>query len=110
MTGLLLDDAKRNLPDFALYTFEFWKLQAWECIWNEIIINKKGIKTFLDRVDLDYESYTYSFEMRNEMWHQTNRLIEKYEVQNDTVAVDLVNILKGHRDALGVDTPADPIR
>jgi len=36
-------------------------------------------------------------------------LIEKYEVKDDQVAIDLVNILKGHRDGLGVDTPADPI-
>jgi len=43
------------------------------------------------------------------MWHQINRLIEKFEVQNDTVAVDLVNILKGHRDRLGVAEPVDPI-
>ena len=47
--------------------------------------------------------------MKNEMWHQLNRLIEKYEVQDDQVAIDLVNILTGHREALGVDTPADPL-
>ena len=43
------------------------------------------------------------------MWHELNRLIEKYEVQEDQVAIDLVNILKGHREDLGVDTPVDPI-
>ena len=46
------------------------------------------------------------------MWHQINRLIEKYTVPEDSddqVALDLVNILKGHRDDLGVDTPADPL-
>jgi hypothetical protein len=43
------------------------------------------------------------------MWHQINRLIEKYEVKDDQVAIDLVNILKGHRDGIGVDTPADPL-
>ncbi len=47
--------------------------------------------------------------MKNEMWHQINRLIEKYEVQDDQIAIDLVNILKGHRENLGVDTPTDPI-
>mmetsp|Transcript_11454 Transcript_11454/g.16684 ORF Transcript_11454/g.16684 Transcript_11454/m.16684 type:complete len:689 (-) Transcript_11454:183-2249(-) len=83
--------------------------EAWGCIWEELVINKKGIKTFRDRVSLDYDSYTYSFELKNEMWHQINRLIEKYEVKDDQVAIDLVNILKGHRDALGVDAPADPI-
>jgi hypothetical protein len=72
-------------------------------------MERKGIKTFLDRDTLDYDSYTYSFELKNEMWHQINRLIEKYEVKEDQVAIDLVNILRGHRDALGVDTPVDPI-
>ncbi len=43
------------------------------------------------------------------MYHEINRLIEKYEVQDDQVAIDVVNILRGHRDALGIDTPADPI-
>jgi hypothetical protein len=63
----------------------------------------------MDRVTLDYDSYTYSFELKNEMWHQINRLIEKYEVKDDQVAIDLVDILRGHRENLGVDTPADPI-
>ncbi len=72
-------------------------------------MKRKGIKTYLDRDNLDYESYTLSFELRNEMWHELNRLIEKYEVQEDQVAIDLVNILRGHRDELGVDTPVDPI-
>ena len=63
----------------------------------------------LDRDTLDYESYHYSFEMRNEMYHEINRLIEKYQVQDDQVAVDLVNILTGHRDALGVDEPVNPL-
>ena len=88
---------------------DFETLKAWECIWNELIVEKKGIKTFLDRDTLDYGAYAYSFELKNEMWHQINRLIEKYEVQDDQVAIDLVNILKGHRDDLGVDTPVDPV-
>jgi len=91
--------------------FDEWMIEeeAWECIWRELIIEKKGITTFLDKATLDYDSYTYSFEMKNEMWHQTNRLIEKYEVRGDQVAIDLVNILRGHREELGVDTPTDPI-
>jgi hypothetical protein len=74
-----------------------------------LITHRKGLKTFLDRTDLDYDSYTMSFEIKNEMWNEINRLIEKYEVKDDQVAIDLVNILKGHRDDLGVDEPVDPI-
>ena len=43
------------------------------------------------------------------MYHEINRLIEKYENQTDEVAVDFVNILRGHRAELGIDEPADPI-
>mmetsp|Transcript_18541 Transcript_18541/g.21397 ORF Transcript_18541/g.21397 Transcript_18541/m.21397 type:complete len:712 (+) Transcript_18541:74-2209(+) len=91
--------------------FEDWMIEeeAWECIWHELVTKRKGIKTYLDRHTLDYESYYFSFELKNEMWHELNRLVEKYEVQQDQVAIDLVNILRGHRDELGVDTPVDPI-
>mmetsp|Transcript_17618 Transcript_17618/g.26371 ORF Transcript_17618/g.26371 Transcript_17618/m.26371 type:complete len:480 (-) Transcript_17618:224-1663(-) len=90
--------------------FDDWMIdeEAWECLWKELIIEKKGLPTYRDK-EIDYDSYTYSFELRNEMWHQINRLVEKFEVQNDTVAVDLVNILKGHREALGVTEPVDPL-
>ncbi len=95
---------KKGTHQTSLYHFvDFETLKAWECIWNELIVEKKGIKTFLDRDTLDYGAYTYSFELKNEMWHQINRLIEKYEVKDDQVAIDLVNILKGHRCSLYLD-------
>ena len=43
------------------------------------------------------------------MWNEVNRLIVKYEVIDDPIAQELVEILRGHRDSLGVDTPVDPI-
>lgn len=43
------------------------------------------------------------------MWNEINRLIEKYDVMEDEVAIELVEILKGHRDALGVTNPVSPI-
>ena len=46
--------------------------------------------------------------MMNTIWHQVNKLTEKYEVQeDDKVAFEFVNILKGRWDTLGVDEPAD---
>ena len=66
----------KETHQIASYHFDF-ENKAWECVWNELITEKKGIKTFLDRVNLDYESYSYSFELKNEMWHQINRLIKK---------------------------------
>jgi len=82
--------------------------KAWGCIWSKLVVEKVGSKTFQDK-NIDHGKYTYSFELRNEMWHELNRLITKYEVQDDRTAMDLVRILKGHRDALGVETPVDPI-
>ena len=46
------------------------------------------------------------------MWHQINRLIVKYSqgsYANDPVAVELVEILTGHLDDLGVENPTDPL-
>merc|ERR1719330_597608 len=68
--------------------------EAWECIWNELIINKKGLKTFIDREGLRENSYDFSFEMYNEMWFELDRLIEKYEVKDDQIAIDLVALLR----------------
>lgn len=59
--------------------------------------------------NIPYEDYTFSYEMRNEIYHQVNRLIEKFEVKTDQVGIDLVNILKKHRDRLGITTPSDPL-
>jgi hypothetical protein len=47
--------------------------------------------------------------MRNEIYHQINRLIEKFEVKTDQVSIDLVNILRKHRDRLDITTPTDPL-
>ena len=64
----------------------------------------------MDRVGLDYETtYTFSYEMRNEMWNELNRLIEKYEVKDDPIAIELVEILKGQRDELDVEVPTEPL-
>ena len=43
------------------------------------------------------------------MWHQTNRLIEKYENRTDQVSIDLVEILRGHIAKLGVTEPTTPL-
>ena len=82
--------------------------KAWECVWHKLIIEKKGGKTFADK-NINLTDYSISFEILNEMWHQVDRLITKYENETDPIAVDLVDILRGHRDALGVDTPIDPL-
>ncbi len=40
---------------------------VWECIWTELIVNKKGLKTFIDREGLEEREYNFSAEMLVEM-------------------------------------------
>lgn len=40
---------------------------VWECIWTELIVNKKGLKTFVDREGLTERNYSFSEEMLEEM-------------------------------------------
>jgi len=90
--------------------FDNWMIdeEAWECIWNELITNKKGLKTFLDRPDGE-DSYNFSFEMYNEMWYQLERLINKYGSQGDQVAQELVALLIEYQESLNI-TPESSLR
>jgi len=76
--------------------------EAWGCIWNELIINKRGLKTFLDRDGLREDSYDFSFEMYNEMWYQLDRLINKYGDDDNETAQELVALLREHQESLDV--------
>jgi len=51
---------------------------AWECIWTELIVNKKGLKTFIDRDGFTEREYNFSEEMLSEMIDELNRLVVKY--------------------------------
>ena len=51
---------------------------AWECIWSELIVNKKGLKTFIDREGVEERDYNFSEPMLNDMIQELERLISKY--------------------------------
>lgn len=73
---------------------------AWECIWTELIVNKKGLKTFIDREGFTEQSYNFSEEMLSEMLHELDRLIDKYsspEWNTKQTAQALVTLLQEHR-------------
>lgn len=73
---------------------------AWECIWRELIVNKKGLKTYIDREGLSETDYNFSQEMLEAMMKELNRLIEKYisvEWESVRVAPTLVELLLEHR-------------
>ena len=76
---------------------------AWECVWTELIINKKGIKTFIDREGIEERDYNFSEEMLNEMILELNRLIVKYsgpEWNYKATANYLVELLQEHLDLI----------
>jgi len=84
--------------------FDEWMIdeEAWECIWSKIVIERQGLRTFADRVASLESSYTFTYEMENEMWFELDRLINKYDGQADEVAEDLVELLREHQGLLGV--------
>jgi hypothetical protein len=73
--------------------------EAWGCIWTELIVNKKGLKTVNDRPHTEAE-YNFSSEMLQAMIIELNRLITKYsgpEWNTKETANRLVALLVEHR-------------
>ena len=88
---------KRGISDYLIAE------EDWACIWEELIINKKGAKTFLDREGIEEREYNFSEEMLDEMIHEVDRMIEKYnstEWDSNRNAQDLVEMFHGHKSAL----------
>jgi hypothetical protein len=75
--------------------------EAWDCIWTELIVNKKGLKTVVDRPGYGTEeTYNFSSEMLRAMIIELNRLITKYsgpEWNTKETANRLVALLTEHR-------------
>lgn len=79
---------------------------TWECIWTELIINKKGLKTFIDRDGVREVDYDFSQEMLEEMVKELDRLINKYSAPEWSwrqTAKDLVELLTEHRDLINIE-------
>lgn len=88
---------KRGIHDFLIHE------DAWECIWTELIINKRGLKTFIDREGIGERDYNFSEEMLTDMIGELDRLISKYggpDWNMKSTAQTLVNILDEHRGLL----------
>ena len=49
--------------------------ETWGCIWEELIVNKKGLKTFLDREGVEERDYSFSPEMLEAMLIELDRLL-----------------------------------
>ena len=91
---------KRGIKDFVI------EEDAWDCIWEELIVNKKGLKTFLDRDGLEERDYNFSEEMLDLMIGQLNRLISKYSAFEwimIEIVPTLLDLLVEHRDLLLIE-------
>ena len=87
----------KNKPGIAEHVIEE---EAWECIWTELIINKKGLKTFIDREGVTERDYNFSEEMLAEMLTELDRVINKYSSTEwywRQTSKDLVELLVEHR-------------
>lgn len=81
--------------------------EAWECIWEELIVKKKGLKTFIDREGTTERDYNFSEEMLTNMIKELTRLITKYgpngEYANLSTAQYLVQLLTEHRSLIQIE-------
>ena len=75
--------------------------EAWDCIWTELIVNKRGLKTVYDRPGYGGEdTYNFSSEMLQAMIIELTRLINKYdgpEWDTKETANRIVSLLTEHR-------------
>ncbi len=75
--------------------------EAWDCIWTELIVNGKGLRTVYDRPGYGTEStYSFSSEMLQAMVTELDRLITKYdgpEWNTRATANRIVELLVEHR-------------
>jgi hypothetical protein len=79
---------------------------AWGCIWEELIVRKKGLKTFIDREGVGEYDYNFSEEMLDEMLKELHRLIVKYSgslYSTQSTAVELVELLQEHYDLIATE-------
>ncbi len=63
--------------------------EDWDCIWKQVVLNKRGIRTYLERGGDEVE-YNFSAEMLTLMISETTRLINKYSTVSSTIASNLV--------------------
>mmetsp|Transcript_32752 Transcript_32752/g.43667 ORF Transcript_32752/g.43667 Transcript_32752/m.43667 type:complete len:407 (-) Transcript_32752:106-1326(-) len=87
--------------------------EARGCIWRELIVNKKGLKTFIDRDGYGESDYSFTQEQLQKMVTELTRLINKYgSFPWDTkeTAQTLVDLLTDHRNLISADLEANRFR
>jgi len=85
---------------------------AWDCIWEELIENGKGLKTVADRPGFNEQDYNFSAEMLEGMLFELDRLIDKYSgpewnatatSNTMTNAKRVVELLVEHRNLIQIE-------
>jgi len=74
---------------------------AWDCIWNELVVNRKG--SMMDREKYNLEDYVFPRHILEAMLDELNRLITKYSQipwLGQSNAGSLVMILSMHRTGI----------
>ena len=74
--------------------------EAWDCIWEELIKNGKGLKTINDKPGFNPDDYNFSAEMLQAMIDELTRLIDKYsgpQWNEKETANRVVELLTEHR-------------
>ena len=74
--------------------------EARRCVWEELIIRRKGLKTYVDREGYGEYEYNFTEEQLQAMIDELSRVIIKYstpEWSSKQTAQDLVPILTWHR-------------
>lgn len=80
--------------------------EARACVWEELILRNKGVRTMRDRTGLSEDSYGFTPEMLSEVIVELTRLKEKYsspEWSNKQTAHDLVELLEEYIIDINVD-------
>ena len=80
--------------------------ETWNCIWEEMIVNRKGLPVTADRPNYGLYDYNFSSEILTSMVAELNRLISKYgspQYSSKATANRIVELLTEHRAALYVE-------
>ena len=99
--GRKIAQTLENLKGVSDYLIEE---EAWECIWTELIINRKGLKTFLGREGIG--EYYFSSEMLALMLEELDRLITKYSADEwswSQASQPLVDLLQEHHALIQIE-------
>lgn len=82
---------------------------AWQCIWEELLVNKKG--SMMDRENYDIDDYEFPRFLVEAMLEELNRLVSKYTQSpwsGQTNAQSLVMILGMHKMSLEEELASMP--